>query len=125
MKIKKHGKFSSRKSKEHFEEFKCDNCGCEFSVKDDEYYRDEGTYFTTSTLTSNSVTYSWPPQDTLVCSCPECYKICKKSVTGAYKVNPVTWTCKDSDTITLNGTEKNSYDHITVTGNSILEDLKL
>lgn len=74
MKIKKHGKlFKGSTEKDKYEQFKCENCGCEFSVKEDEYYRVDS--LTTITITSN---YSYSPTDTLVCSCPECYKICKK-----------------------------------------------
>lgn len=81
MKIEKHGElFKGSTKKDKYEQFKCENCGCEFSVKEDEYYRDSGTnnLITTSTYTT------WSPFDTLVCSCPECYKICKKSCYKTY-----------------------------------------
>ena len=79
MKIKKHGKEFKSKVKAKTEEFKCEDCGCEFTAKEDEYYRDEGGaessggYYGTT-----AITISYTRKDYLVCSCPECHKIVKK-----------------------------------------------
>ena len=85
MKIKKHGKlFKGSTEKDKYEQFKCENCGCEFSVEKDEYYRDYGTNLSTSdSITGTICNYISSPTDTFVCSCPECYKICKKLVYGS------------------------------------------
>lgn len=78
MKITKHGK-KFEKKEEKFEDFKCDNCGCEFSVKADEYYVDKGGKDEESYGTlSGSISISSYIQDYYVCSCPECHKIVKK-----------------------------------------------
>lgn len=94
MKIKKHGKlFKGSTGKDKYEQFKCDNCGCEFSVEKDEYYRDP--WQNSITVTSS---YVWSPFDTLVCSCPECYKICKKT---CYKIyNELNTTASSTYTYT-------------------------
>lgn len=80
MKIKKHGDTYNKGAEEKKEKFKCENCGCEFTAEEDEYYRDYGgadapdwTNTVSLTYTVRSVT-----KDYLVCSCPECYKIVKK-----------------------------------------------
>ena len=83
MKINKHGKKHEESKKE---EFRCDNCGCEFAVKPDEYYIDYGARVaygpkdcTTYELHTNyTVTVSTTMKDVYVCSCPECHKIVKK-----------------------------------------------
>lgn len=94
MKIKKHGKlFKGSTEKDKYEQFKCENCGCEFSVKEDEYYRDYGKTLSTSDSITATSTYVWSSIDTFVCSCPECYKICKKYVNGYPVSYSVTNTC--------------------------------
>ena len=75
MKIKKHGDKIEKKSKPV--SFKCDNCGCEFSAKEDEYYRDFGGAEKSGSIWSGSISVSYTIKDYLVCSCPECYKIVK------------------------------------------------
>lgn len=74
MKISKHGKKYKTNGSE---EFKCDNCGCEFTAEKDEYYIHAGDWptVTTSCVIGYSIT------DYLVCSCPECHKIVKKTRT--------------------------------------------
>lgn len=126
MKINKHGKcYSKPKEKEKFESFKCENCGCEFSVKEDEYYRDPGSYYASNWYSSgdvnkckidNKISSNYTisldsPKDTLVCSCPECHKICKKFVKGEWQTisTPVMYenylNVKNVDSTTAN-TEK-------------------
>ena len=60
MKITKHGS-TYKKEDNKKEKFECGNCGCKFDCDDDEFYTDYG-----------GGSY-------LVCSCPECHKICKKT----------------------------------------------
>lgn len=81
MKITKHGKIYSKKEDKK-EQFVCGNCGCEFDAKEDEYYVDLGggdysSSVTNITLTAN--TFHTVIKDYLVCSCPECHKIVKKT----------------------------------------------
>ena len=72
MNIKKHG--CNQKEEQQTEEFKCEQCGCEFSAGYDEYYVERG-----STWSGNysvlSYTYSSYVTDKYICSCPECNKI--------------------------------------------------
>lgn len=79
MEIKKHGTTKQKNG----ERFVCGNCGCEFTVKEDEYYI--GSYATFMYGATNT--------EERICSCPECHKICKKTFV---KANPC---------ITLTGTE--------------------
>ena len=76
MNIKKHGVLGDLESK--LEEFKCESCGCEFVVNDEEYYIDKGSQFSEG-ITANSWQYSAFVHDCFVCSCPECYKIVTKT----------------------------------------------
>ena len=79
MKINKHGK-KYEESKQ--EEFKCDNCGCEFAVEPGECYIDYGAgviYGSKDWIEiSTNYTVSTTVKDVYVCSCPECHKIVKK-----------------------------------------------
>ena len=80
MKIKKHGDCYNKDGQNKKEKFTCKNCGCEFTVDDDEYYVDYGGANYSDSASSISVsTYVWTTltKDYHVCSCPECYKICK------------------------------------------------
>lgn len=83
MRIKKHGNtYKETGPKEHYEKFICDNCGCVFTAKDNEYYRDVGGE-RRNTIT---ITYSiCTPKDILACSCPECHKMIQKMVDGIEK----------------------------------------
>lgn len=78
MKIKKHGS-TYINNQDKTEEFVCQNCGCKFTVKNDEYYIDYGGA-DNSWVVSSSITYTWSStiKDYYVCSCPECHKIVKK-----------------------------------------------
>lgn len=75
MKVTKHGKKFEKKEK--FEEFTCENCGCEFSLKEDEYYTHEGGADFNNSI-CGTISVSSHISDYLVCSCPECHKIVKK-----------------------------------------------
>ena len=99
MKIIKHGN-KIEKKKEKFEDFKCDKCGCEFSLKEDEYYVDKGGKDMEDNENAYSVTISAYINDYFVCSCPECHKIVKK-VNSRLNKN----YCDSS--ITLKGVEGN------------------
>lgn len=98
MKIIKHGKNYPEKKKEQFEEFKCNNCGCEFKVKEDEYYTDERNNYSNISLTYHCYMYK-----TLVCSCPECHKICKKDVEKNNYYTSLTGT--DSNSVTIDASK--------------------
>lgn len=109
MKIKKHG--SKYEIKPNTESFECENCGCEFIAKEDEYYRDFGGAEASSDYyTARSITISYTVKDYLVCSCPECHKIIMKVVER--KVNsyqPITtWTTtlKNDTNTTVTGDVK-------------------
>ena len=108
MKIKKHGSYYQKEEVIKAERFECKKCGCVFTAKDDEYYTDWGT---SSTSYTGSLTYTWTSTitDWLVCSCPECHKIVKKSrkreltTTPYTTTTPFTVTCNNS----LSGTSSN------------------
>lgn len=116
MEIKKHGK--KYQNKDGKETFVCEKCGCEFTAKEDEYYKDGNCSITTSSLIDN-LTYS---SCSYICSCPECHKIVKKIISShdiplAYyerfatnTVTPVTnttkITCNDSAVKTVTATAK-------------------
>lgn len=109
MKIKKHG--SKYETKPNVESFECENCGCEFTVKEGEYYRDySGAENSSDYYTVRSITISYTTKDYLVCSCPECHKIVKKIVER--KVNSyqplTTWTTtlKNDTNTTVTGDVK-------------------
>lgn len=102
MRIKKHGKMYEKEPPVKVEKFKCENCDCEFTCTDDEYYADLGgadlnsdsgiylTYVIRSTI-----------KDYLVCSCPECHKIVKKireRQNDCFTTSASTWTCNDHTT---------------------------
>ena len=80
MNISKHG--NSTKEELNTENFKCEQCGCEFSANYDEYYVEKGS----SIKCPSSLTYVYTVQvtDTYVCSCPECHKIVTK---GKQRIN--------------------------------------
>ena len=79
------------------ENFKCDQCGCEFSSDYDEYYVEKGSCFTTSS--SLVYIYTATVTDTYVCSCPECHKIVTKT-----KQRTIENPC-----ITLTGSDTSQY----------------
>ena len=66
MNIIKHG--NSAKDVLNTEEFRCEQCGCEFSADYDEYYVEKGSCFTTSS--SMSYVYSAVVTDIYICCCP-------------------------------------------------------
>ena len=127
MKIKKHGKTYEKEPKDKTEEFTCENCGCEFTAKEDEYYVDLGGADQPSITCTNTVSTSWMlnymVNDYLVCSCPECHKIVKKKRKREQKVDcptvtydngvvpcgcteepsSITWTCEDALNEALTG----------------------
>ena len=71
MKIIKHG--VNDREELNTEEFKCKECGCEFTADYDEYYIHKGSQF--SFPSTNTYVYSCKVMDHYVCSCPECHKI--------------------------------------------------
>ena len=93
MEIKKHGK--KYQNKDGKESFVCEKCGCEFTAKEDDYYKDGNCSITTNSL-SNYLAYS---SCSYICSCPECHKIVKKTVSS--NDVPLTY-CGTSSTITTN-----------------------
>lgn len=58
------------------EDFKCEQCGCEFTADYDEYYVDKGTCFTTTSIT---YAYKASVTDIYVTCCPQCNKIVTKT----------------------------------------------
>ena len=71
MDIKKHGGLDTPKN---IEEFVCENCGCEFTAHDEEYYVDRCV----DSNALNIAGYQATVKDIYVCSCPECHIIVKK-----------------------------------------------
>ena len=102
MKVTKHGK-KFKDDNVNTEEFRCYNCQCEFRAKPDEYYTDYNSWNQSGI---GSITYSSTAEDTLVCSCPECHKICKKT---KYRTNYVPYT------VTCNGTSASNAVDTTTT----------
>ena len=98
MNITKHG--NNTKEELNTEQFKCEQCGCEFTADYDEYYVEKGSCFTTSS--SLVYTYYTNVTDTYACSCPECHKIVTKTKTRLAS-NP---------SITLTGTSSTKKDGI-------------
>lgn len=74
MNIIKHGNCSKEELKP--EEFRCEQCGCEFSADYDEYHIHKGSQFLSPS--TNTYVYSCKVTDNYVCSCPECHKIVVK-----------------------------------------------
>ena len=75
MKITKDGVLKKIDLKQ--EDFKCNECGCEFTADYDEYYVEKGACFTrTSTL---SYVYKANVTDKYVTCCPQCHKIVLKT----------------------------------------------
>lgn len=112
MKIKKHGKKFS-KSTIAGEMFECESCGCEFEAKSDEYYIDYGYEIgCTSTITLNSIS-NRTIIDYLICSCPECYKIVKKSCER--RIPNYTFGCASSSIYTSNGESPVNTHETTIT----------
>lgn len=92
MNIIKHGEQSSEKMQT--EEFKCGQCGCEFTADYDEYYIERGyNYMTSAALT---YTYNAIITDSYVCSCPECHKIVVKTKQRTDSIT--TFTMSGTDT---------------------------
>ena len=119
MKIVKRGKTNS-KPKIEFEQFECDLCGCKFNAEEDEYYVDKAPPYDINTI---SLSYSWSSivNDMLVCSCPECHKIVKKTRQRTVS-NPVigTTVCEDytsrssTNAVEIGGTEASLCPDISV-----------
>ena len=130
MKIKKHGNTYEKEPKDKTEKFTCENCGCEFTAKEDEYYVDLGGADQPSITCTNTISTAWmfaySVNDYLVCSCPECHKIVKKkrkreqapvyststTYVNDHVTNPcgtvdapssITWTCEDALNEALTG----------------------
>ena len=98
MNIIDHGHIPDNSSDKDSEKFECDYCGCIFVCEKDEYYRDIAGAQLGDQI---QLTFSLAGiiSDLLVCSCPECHKICTKSVIGkqSYPQNLVsTSTCSPS-----------------------------
>jgi hypothetical protein len=111
MKIKKHGKKYDEK-KVTTETFECENCGCEFVCKADEYYRDYGGAERIADVGTHTYTYytiSNQIKDYLVCSCPECHQIVKKidirecATSWSYSTIGESVTLNDTNTCTIKG----------------------
>ena len=113
MKIRKHGNQYTKEKPERTESFKCDNCDCEFSVKEDEYYTDYGGADNNSWTIGTSCTYTISAviKDYLVCSCPECHKICKKITE---RKNNLITTSSTSPVVT----------YATTMGNTVLDNVE-
>lgn len=82
MNVIKHGEKTPLELKT--EEFKCEQCGCQFTTDYDEYYISKGSFITS--LGSSSTYYTYMTlgiginvTDTYICSCPECHKIVTKT----------------------------------------------
>lgn len=115
MKIKKHGKFV-KEEKPNTEKFSCDNCGCEFTALEDEFYVDLAG---AESWSCSSLTYtisSSTTKDYLVCSCPECHKIVKKI---RERNTPISYTYANS---TSGTSVKSDKDYVTISCNA--DDLK-
>ena len=116
MKINKHGKIFNKEETTTKEKFTCENCECEFTAKDDEYYVDFGGADSSGWTVGSSITYtiSTVTKDYLVCSCPECHKICKKirerKTENYYTNSNITTT-----TLDLNGHERTLLDKVSAT----------
>ena len=72
MNITKHGCIDYPKN---IEEFKCEQCGCEFTANDEEYYVDKANDYDGISVVGS---YSATVTDMYVCSCPECHLIIRK-----------------------------------------------
>lgn len=106
MKIKKHGKEYVKEPSPKVEKFVCNECGCEFTALEDEYYVDYcGAEGQEVYRCYSTVTYTWSNnhKDYLVCSCPECHKIIKKIRERENKIHDY-YTCTTTGNITLDGT---------------------
>lgn len=103
MKIRKHGsEYDKTLKKDNSEKFDCDNCGCEFTAKQDEYYVDcGGADYGTYTNINLNYTISSVIRDYYVCSCPECHKIVKKvhERKSSYTYATATATSTSSDSL--------------------------
>ena len=98
MRIKKHGRCYQKEEPIKTERFECKECGCEFTAKDDEYYVDCGSNSYWNGISSITYSYSTTITDWLVCSCPECHKIVKKSRTRETNITaPYTYTAVTSN----------------------------
>lgn len=74
MNVTKHGK--DKEEKVIAESFICENCGCEFTAKENEFYVEHRPY----SINGLSATYftCGYATDKYICSCPECHKIIVK-----------------------------------------------
>ena len=117
MRIKKHGKMYEKEPPVKVEKFKCENCNCEFTCTDDEYYVDfGGANWNSSDGVYITYTICSTIKDYLVCSCPECHKIVKKI---RERDNQNCFTTSSSSTWTYgNHTTPTNNPDITVTCNS-------
>lgn len=75
MKITKDGVLKKIDLKQ--EDFKCKECGCEFTADYDEYYVEKGSCFTTAS--SLSYVYNANVTDKYATCCPQCHKIVVKT----------------------------------------------
>ena len=117
MKIKKHGKKFS-KQKPTIESFVCGNCKCEFECKEDEFHIDHSTNISQQT----SLTFAFSSEETLVCSCPECHKIVKKTRACPPVCSP-TITTDDNVNINTHVTTKMPVDpYIEITPTGVVND---
>lgn len=92
MNITKHG--SNTKVELNTEEFKCEQCGCEFTADYDEYYVEKGSCFTTSA--STTYVYTAYVTDKYICSCPQCHKIIIKTKQRLAESPCITLTSTDT-----------------------------
>lgn len=93
MNIIKHG--NSAKDVLNTEEFRCEQCGCEFSADYDEYYVEKGSCLTTSS--SMSYVYSAVVTDIYICCCPECRKVVTKTKNRTVENPTITCGTQTSD----------------------------
>ena len=98
------------------EDFKCKECGCEFTADYDEYYADKGSSCTT--LSAITYAYHSTVTDTYVCSCPKCHKIVIKTkqrieerptitLTGTSSAESIPDYCKNCSNHPSNGGDGN------------------
>lgn len=98
MNIKKHGNLSKEEAKT--EEFKCEQCGCEFDADYDEYYVEKGSCLTTAS--SLTYVYNATVSDTYITVCPECHKVVTK--TKQRTVSNITTTYSGTASTKINET---------------------
>ena len=95
MNIFKHGENTPLELKT--EEFKCAQCGCQFTADYDEYYISKGSFITGLGSSSTYYTYTTNVTDTYICSCPECHKIVTKTKQRTVANPSITLTSSATD----------------------------